>query len=198
MPRAGLTPQAVVAEAEKMVDDLGFDGLTLAALAARLGVRQPSLYKHIEGADDLRRAITVRAARELTDVLTRAAVGRSRGDAIMAAAGAYREWAHAHPGRYQLSLAAPPPGDPEVEKVAADFLRLWGDVLSGFGLAGDDVIDAIRGIRSALHGFVSLEAAAAFAMPRGADRSFRRLVSALVAALEHWSTESGAATETLP
>src|ERR1700761_3967435 len=175
-----------------MVDDLGFEALTLAALAARLGVKQPSLYKHVDGVPGLRRAITMRAARELTDTLGRAAVGRSRGDAIMAVAVAYREWAHAHPGRYQLSLAAPPPGDPEVERVAADFLRLWGDVLSGFGLAGEDAIDAIRGIRSALHGFVSLEAAGAFAMPRDIDRSFRRLVAALIAALEHRSDESNA------
>jgi AcrR family transcriptional regulator len=188
----------VVAEAEKMVDDLGFEGLTLASLAGRLGVRQPSLYKHIDGVAGLRRAITMRAAREVTDTLTRAAVGRSRGDAIMAVADAYRAWAHAHPGRYQLSLAAPPPGDPAAEKVAADFLRLWGDVLAGFGLAGEDAIDAIRGIRSALHGFVSLEAAGAFAMPRDIDRSFHRLVAALVAALEHWSTEASAAAEALP
>jgi len=68
------------------------------------------------------------------------------------------------------------------------------DVLSGFGLEGDDAIDAIRGIRSALHGFVSLEAAGAFAMPQDVNRSFRRLVAVLIDALDHWSAESDAAT----
>jgi AcrR family transcriptional regulator len=198
VPRAGLTPQAVVAEAERMVDEAGLERLTLAALAERLGVRQPSLYKHIDGVAGLRRAITIRAGRELTGVLSRAAVGRARGDAVAAVAGAYREWAHAHPDRYQLSTVAPEPADAEVEAVAAGFLTMFGDVLSGFGLTGEDAIDAIRGIRSALHGFVSLEAAGAFAMPRDIDRSFRRLVSALIVALDHWSDESNAATETLP
>jgi AcrR family transcriptional regulator len=187
----------VVAEAEKMVDDLGFEGLTLAALAERLGVRQPSLYKHIEGVAGLRRAIAVRAAGELTEVLARAAVGRSRGDAVTAVAGAYREWARAHPGRYQVSQMAPEPGNAEMEKVAVSFVQMFSAVLSGFGLAGEDAVDAIRGIRSALHGFVSLEAAGAFAMPLDIDRSFRRLVSALVAALDHWNTESDPAAETL-
>jgi AcrR family transcriptional regulator len=187
----------VVEEAERMADDVGFEGLTLAAVAERLGVRQPSLYKHIAGIAGLRRAIAVRAAAELTEVLGRAAVGRSRGDAIAAVAGAYREWGLAHPGRYQASQAAPVPGDAEYEKVGTDFVRMFSAVLSGFGLAGDDTVDAIRGIRSALHGFVSLEAGGAFAMPLDIDRSFRRLVSATVAALDHWSTEANAAAETL-
>jgi AcrR family transcriptional regulator len=176
-----------------MVDDLGLEGLTLVALAERLGVRQPSLYKHIEGVAGLRRAIAVQAARDLSGTLGRAAIGRSRGDAIVAVADAYREWAHAHPVRYQLSQPAPRPGDAEHEKVAADFIQMFTDVLSGFGLEGDDAIDAIRGIRSVLHGFVSLEAAGAFAMPQDINRSFRRLVAALIDALDHWSAESDAA-----
>ena len=193
MPRVGLTSAAVVAEAERMVDDLGMDGLTLAALAARLGVRQPSLYKHVDGVAGLRRAIAVRAAREMTETLGRAAVGRSRGDAITAIADAHREWALAHPGRYQVAQAPPVPGDVEHEQVAADFLRMYTDVLSGFGLVGADAIDAIRGLRSALHGFVSLEADGMFAMPYDIDRSFRRLIGALIDALGHWSAEPEAA-----
>ena len=46
MPRAGLTPQRVVVEAEELADLVGLNRLTLAELAARLGVRLPSLYKH--------------------------------------------------------------------------------------------------------------------------------------------------------
>jgi AcrR family transcriptional regulator len=205
VPRAGLTPRAVVEEAERMVDDVGFEGMTLAALAERLGVRQPSLYKHIDGVAGLRRAIAIRAARELTEVLGRAAVGRARGDAITAMAAAHRKWGLAHPGRYQVSQTAPelyqasriaPDPGGEHEKVVSDYVQMFSDVLSGFGLAGDDAIDAIRGIRAALHGFVSLEAGGGFAMPHDIDRSHRRLVAALVDALDHWAT--GSAPAALP
>ncbi|HJY03666.1 MAG TPA: TetR family transcriptional regulator, partial [Streptosporangiaceae bacterium] len=51
MPRAGLTEARVVDEAEQMADEVGLSGLTLAALADRLGVRYPSLYKHVDGMD---------------------------------------------------------------------------------------------------------------------------------------------------
>ena len=47
MPRAGLNTDRVVAAAAELADEVGLDQLTLAALAARLGVRQPSLYKHV-------------------------------------------------------------------------------------------------------------------------------------------------------
>ncbi|MEV1143797.1 TetR family transcriptional regulator, partial [Micromonospora sp. NPDC049799] len=53
MPRAGLTPQTVVRAAADLADEVGLDRLTLAAVAARLGVALPSLYKHVRGADAL-------------------------------------------------------------------------------------------------------------------------------------------------
>ena len=54
MPRAGLNGDRVVDEAERIADEVGLANLTLAALAERLGVRQPSLYKHIDGLAGLR------------------------------------------------------------------------------------------------------------------------------------------------
>ena len=61
MARAGLSEAVVIEEAERLIDEVGLARLTLAELAARLGVRQPSLYKHIEGFDGLVRSISVRA-----------------------------------------------------------------------------------------------------------------------------------------
>ena len=180
-----------------MVDEVGFEGMTLAALAERLGVRQPSLYKHIDGVADLRRAIAIRATREVTRVLSRAAVGRARGDAITAMAVAHRKWAIAHPGRYQVAQTAPelfrayrgtPELEAELEQVETDYIGMFTDVLSGFGFTGDDAIDAIRSVRAALHGFVSLETNGGFAMPHDVDRSYDWLVTALVDALEHRAT----------
>jgi len=72
----------VLEEAERVADEVGLSQLTLACLAARLGVRQPSLYKHIDGMDGLQRGLAVRAKNELAAILARAAIGRERGDAI--------------------------------------------------------------------------------------------------------------------
>lgn len=183
MPRAGLTPDRVVAEAELLIDQIGQDGLTLAALAENLGVRQPSLYKHIDGLPALHRTIAVRAKAELADVLGRAAVGKSRDDAVRALASAYRSWAHQHPGRYQATLRAPNADDPDDEAASAAAVTVLLDVLAGYQLHGADAVHAARTLRSALHGFVSLEAAGGFGLPHSIDDSYNRLVETCLTAL---------------
>jgi AcrR family transcriptional regulator len=187
VPRAGLTTDRVVAAAADLADEVGPDQLTLAALAARLGVRQPSLYKHVASLDSLRQLVAKRAKEEFADVLGRAAIGRARDDALVAMAHAWRAWAIDHPGRYQIGQRAPAPGEAEHLAVADRFVAVMTAVMAGYGLDGDDAIDAVRVFRSALHGFVSLEVNRGFGMPFSIDRSFDRLVRALLVALSSWS-----------
>ena len=176
MPRAGLSRAVIAADAAEVADESGWDQLTLAAVAARFGVRQPSLYKHVAGLGELRRDISVLAARELHEELSAAAVGKSGTDAMHAMADAYRTFARKHPGRYAASVIAPAPGDVEYEQVAAGIVRTVSAVLAEYGLTGDDAIHAIRGLRALMHGFVALEAAGGFALPQDLDESYRRLV----------------------
>jgi AcrR family transcriptional regulator len=187
VPRAGLNTDRVVAKAAQLADEVGLDHLTLAALAARLGVRQPSLYKHVASIDALQRLISMRGKAELAEVLGRAAIGRARDDALVAMAHAWRAWALDHPGRYQAAERGAAPGDAEHEEVSRRTLAVMMAVMDGYGLDGDDAVDAIRAYRAALHGFVSLEANYGFAFPANVDRSFDRLVRALVRAVSSWS-----------
>ena len=176
MPRAGLSRAVIAADAAELADESGWDQLTLAAVAARFGVRQPSLYKHIAGLAELRRDVSVLAGRELHDELTSAAVGKSGPEALHAMADAYRTFAKKHPGRYAASVIAPLPGDAEYEQVAVGIVRTVTAVLAGYDLSGDDAVHAIRGLRALMHGFVSLEAADGFALPLDLDESYRRLI----------------------
>lgn len=187
VPRAGLTRLRVIDEAEHIVDEVGLSRLTLAVLAQRLGVRQPSIYKHVDSVDDLQRSMALRAKQELTDTLVRATVGRSRSDAIMSMAWAYRRWALEHPGRYTLTQRPFTSGD--IEGVAADLavVEIVAAVLTGYDLRDDDATDAIRALRAALHGFVVLEIGGGFGLPADIDRSFERLIAGIEMALPRWS-----------
>jgi AcrR family transcriptional regulator len=186
MPRAGLTPQRVVEEAGAVADATGLDRLTLAAVADRFGVAVPSLYKHVSGLDGLRRDLAVQAVRELTAALSRAAVGRAGRDALHVMADAYRAYATAHPGRYAASVRAPAPDDTEHLAAADDALGVFFSVLAGYGIRGGDAIDAIRGLRAAMHGFVALETGGGFGLPHSVDASYHRLVDALDTAFRTW------------
>ncbi len=195
MPRAGLTRAKVVTEAAAVVDETGWDRLSLAAVAERLGVRLPSLYKHIDSLDGLRADLAILGTGELGQALTAAAIGRSGPDALQAIATAYRGYAHRHPGRYAATVRAPRPENSAHTAATDAVLQTVLAVLAGYQLDGDDAIDAARALRAALHGFASLEASAGFGLPRDVDRSFGRLVTGLNLALTHWATIEQGATE---
>ena len=186
MPRAGLTPDLVVSEAARIADQTGYEGLTLAAVAQRFGVAVPSLYKHVPGLEALRRSVAALAIRELGRALNDAVRDAGRHGVLVAMAHAYRRYARSHPGRYAATLRAPGPGEPEAVEATDAALQTVFSVLAGYGLHGPDAIDATRALRSALHGFVDLEAAGGFGLPQDVDRSFDRLVEVLDAALRGW------------
>jgi AcrR family transcriptional regulator len=186
MARAGLTHQRVVQEAAMVADAVGLDRLALATVAGRFGVSLPSLYKHVRGLDGLRRDLAVLGVRELTAALSAAAAGRAGRDALHAVARAYRDYAKAHPGRAAAAVRAPASGDAEHLAAAEDAVAILAAVVAGYGITGADAIDAIRGLRAAMHGFVTLEAAGGFGLPQSVEASYTRLVDALDTAFAAW------------
>ena len=154
--------------------------MTLAALAAHLGVRVPSLYNHIAGQADLRRELALMGLRDLAARITRAAVGKAADDAILALAHAYRRFAGEHPRLYAVALRAPDPADDKLLSVSEEILSVLRDVLVAYDLRDADATHAVRGLHSLLHGFVALEAAGGFALPLDLDESFDRALRVFV------------------
>ena len=89
--RAGLDRAQVIETAAVIADESGADGLTLAALAARLGVRSQSLYAHVDGLDGLRRDLAVHGQQELARRLGRRGHGSGRGGRAPGAGRGVRE-----------------------------------------------------------------------------------------------------------
>jgi AcrR family transcriptional regulator len=172
----------VLDAAVAVVDARGPDGLTLAAVAERVGIRTPSLYAHVDGLAGLKLELRLRGVDRLGAELQRAAVGRSGRDAVHAIARAYRDFARAHPGLYGLTQVGD--GDERVARASAAVVGTVVAVLAGYGLAGTDAIHATRVLRSSLHGFVSLEAGGGFALALDLNETFDVLLDALDAGLE--------------
>jgi AcrR family transcriptional regulator len=183
MPRAGLTREKIALTAAELVD--GGERLTIAAVAQRLGVSGPAIYKHRAGLDELQRDVAVLAVTELTAALSAATVGRAGPEALRAAADAYRAYGREHPGRLAASVRAPAPGDAEHEAASDAALTVLTGVLRGYDLADDELVDALRTVRAAFHGFAALEAAGGFGLPRDIDATFARYVDTIHAGLTH-------------
>jgi AcrR family transcriptional regulator len=181
MARVRLDPEAVVTAAAGLADDEGLPQLTLARLAAALGIRTPSLYTHVDSLADLLARLGARGTREMAAVLQAAAAGRAGADALRAVADAYRTYAHAHPGSYAAMQVASDHEDNQTAGAAA--VGVFLAVLDGYGIAGDAAIHAVRAVRSALHGFVALEREGGFGIALSVDESFATLVQMLDAGL---------------
>ncbi|MEV7983826.1 WHG domain-containing protein [Micromonospora sp. NPDC085948] len=178
VPRAGLDPGAVVAAGAALADEVGFAELTMARLAERVGVRTPSLYKHIASQDDLNRRIAALAIAEAADAIGAATQGRSGRHALAAAARALRDFVVAHPGRYAATLGITPTG-PDDPIVIAERRALgpFEAVLRGYDIAPQDITHALRALRSMFHGFATLQATNGFQWSTDIDESFEWLIN---------------------
>jgi hypothetical protein len=96
----------------------------------------------------------------------------------------------AEPGIYAGTVRAPDPDDEEHTEAVGQLLAVVFAVLAGYGIDGDDAIDATRALHATLHGFVTLEREGSFKMARSVDTSFNRLLGALDDAFQNWGTHS--------
>lgn len=190
MPRAGLTPDRITAAAVDLADQVGFENVSLSALARHFGVKDASLYSHVRNLQDLRgrMALLMRRRDDRPDRGGRRRAGFYK-DALAAFAGAYREYALRHPGRYaatQLPVdQALVTDSPALRRTA----EITYGMLRAYGLEEPDLTDAVRLLRSTFHGFCALEAGGGFGAPRDLRRSWDRSVEALHLALTHWPRE---------
>lgn len=177
MPRAGLSADTVIDAAADIADSAGIESLTLARLAARLGVRPPSLYKHLAGLEDILRALSLRGLEEADRRLQRATIGKSCDAALFALAKAYWQFSRDRPGLYAASLRMAKPGERAIGAANDRLIFTVHAVLAGYGISGDDLVHAARGLRAIIHGFVSLDASGAFRLKRDLEESFIRLLT---------------------
>jgi AcrR family transcriptional regulator len=97
------TPRArqIIDTARALLEAVSSDGLTMRRLADELGIRAPSLYKHVDGRPAIELAL-VETGLDETGLALHAAVAGSNGDPVSDLLGAYRAMGLANPELYRL------------------------------------------------------------------------------------------------
>ncbi|WP_101948297.1 TetR/AcrR family transcriptional regulator [Mycobacterium sp. 3519A] len=181
---ARLSRDSIVNAALTFLDREGWDALTINALAAQLGTKGPSLYNHVQSLEDLRRSVRMRVVGDIIEMLNTVGQGRTRDDAVMVMASAYRSYAHHHPGRYSAFTRMPLGGDdPEFTDATRAAAAPVISVLASYGLDGEAAFYAALEFWSAMHGFVLLEMTGAMT-GIDADAVFTDMVMKLAAGME--------------
>ncbi len=189
---AKLSRDGIIDGALTFLDREGWDALTINALAMQLGTKGPSLYNHVDSLEDLRRAVRIRVIDDIITMLNRVGEGRARDDAVLVMAGAYRSYAHHHPGRYSAFTRMPLGGDdPEYTAATRGAAAPVIAVLSSYGLDGEAAFYAAIEFWSAMHGFVLLEMTGVMD-EIDTDALFSDMVLRLAAGLEMRTVSDGA------
>jgi AcrR family transcriptional regulator len=153
-----LSRDRIVTRAIEVVDEAGFEALTLRSLAADLGVSAPAFYDHIESKDDLLRAVAEVGYAELSERF-RAAALDDPVEHLRATANAYVDFALARPGRFRLMFQYRPEavsGRDELAHPAASVvfdhgLAAVAGVIGSGRMAGDPLEQAMA-LWAAIHG----------------------------------------------
>jgi AcrR family transcriptional regulator len=185
----GLTTDRLVRAGADLADEVGFDQVTVSALARHFDVKVASLYSHVRNSQDLKTRIALLALAELADRAAAALAGRAGKDALAAFADVYRDYAREHPGRY---AAARLRLDPETaaDSAGVRHARMTRAILRGYHLTEPDETHAVRLLGSVFHGYVSLELAGGFdhSAP-DSQETWTRIVDALDALLRNWPAQ---------
>ena len=188
MKRPGLTEARLVQAAAELADESGLSAVTLSALARRFDVRPASIYSHLAGLDDLLDLTAAFALQELADALAEALPGKAGRAALFAFADAHRDYATAHPGRWQAAQRSVSP-QAAAGSAGGVIARSARAIMSSYGLSSDDEVHAVRLLGSAINGFVALESGGGFDhSDPPAAASWTRVLDAIDTSLRNWPT----------
>lgn len=183
--KAGLDKDIILKTAADLADAEGIANVTLKALAEKLGVKPPSLYKHINGLEELNKALMLYGWKSLEKKVTRAAVGKSKEDAIRAIFYAYRDYVKEHPGVFEAMQWYNMYQSEENLQATEEVVAVLFQVLSAYDLQEEQKVHIVRMFRVFLQGFLMVEIHGGFGNPVSITESFDFSLEILLNGIEN-------------
>jgi|SRR5690625_5261616 len=182
------TPDAIVAAGRAIVEDRGLDALTMSAVAERVGVRAPSLYKRVGDRDALVRGIAESTVDDLGARMHAAVeqvetgAGDCPRDVLITLGHELRAFAHEYPNGFRLIFG------PLSAAARPDLAALWRATRpmldAATELAGEvHALEAARTLTAWANGFLIMELADAFRLGGDLDDAYKWGLTSIVDAM---------------
>lgn len=184
LSKTRLSRAVVIDRAAVIADAEGIDAVTLSRIAHDAGVKQPALYRHVTGIEELWMLLSLRARDILVSQLNEAIAHTDREKSVLAAAHAWRTFVQQHPGLYSATDRVPSVGDADVELSLTRVVAALTAALDGYALTNAQRAHCARSLRSALHGFCVLEKDMGHPEPYAIDNSLVQLVELFCRGIE--------------
>ncbi|MBD7956363.1 TetR/AcrR family transcriptional regulator [Microbacterium sp. Sa4CUA7] len=165
------TLPAIVAAARDLLEEGGPTKVSMQAVAERVGVRAPSLYKRVRDRDALLQLVAEATVDDLGTALA------ASDHTLAGLARAYRSFAHTHPEGFRHLYASSPDLAP-LQRASAPVLQAAREAVGE-----QRALDAARFVTAWATGFVSMELAGAFRLGGDVDAAFEYGLTQLQAAL---------------
>lgn len=171
--KVGLDKNIIIEAAANIADERGIANVTLKVLAAELGIKSPSLYKHFSGGlDELNKELMLYGWRILEANITQAAIGKSKDDAIRAICLAYRKFVAGHKGVFEAMQWYNMYQSEEHLQASRGVIAVLFRVLEAYGVTDEQKVHIVRMLRGFLQGFSTIESHGGFGNPTPIDDTF--------------------------
>lgn len=171
--KMGLDKKTILEAAAQIADERGIASVTLKVLAAELGIKPPSLYKHFnDGLDELNKELMLYGWRCLESEITKAAIGKAKDEAIMAVCYAYRNFVAEHKGVFEAMQWYNMYLSEEHLQATEGMVSVFFQVLDAYGLDEGQKVHVVRMFRGFLQGFASIDSHGGYGNPLPIEDSF--------------------------
>lgn len=169
----------IVEQAHAMIEAEGVDALSLHKLATALGVKAPSLYRHLRNKAELVQAVNFLTLRRLMAALQEVStnVPASPTVQLLEIAKAFRRFAYESPHTYVLAFTSADRGNED--QLVALVLPLQQIIAKISGQA--ESLTALRGLLALVHGFVMLELHQQLRRGGDLEAAFERVIQVYLA-----------------
>ncbi len=181
-----ITKEIVLQTAVNIADRKGLAGVSLKEIADVLGIKSPSVYKHIPGGlTQIKHEIMVLGWREIDEVIVRRTAGKAGDDSVMALCRAFREYANQHPGVFEALQWHNSYTSVENDDATKGIIQTLYQIIDAYELREDEKLHILRMLRAFVEGYSLIENHGGFGNPLSLDESFDYAVSAMIRGMKH-------------
>lgn len=155
--RKGLSKEKIVEAAIELLEENGYEDFSVHKLAEKLDVKAASLYNHIRSIDEINFEMGLKTASELVKVQLAAMEGKSRQEAVLALALAFREFVFSHPESFKMIMVLPGTYPTRSRNYRLQIQEPIMEALKLYQISEDQRAHWYRILRSTMHGFVFYE-----------------------------------------
>ena len=179
--RGALSKQSIIDTTIKIADAKGLSNVTLKELAAKLGVKPPSLYKHFPGGlNEIYEQVRVVSWHSIDREIMRSAVGKSKDEAIKAMCYAFRNFAVQHPGAFEVLQWHNSYISDLNKQATKGIITSLNQVLEAYKMTEAQKLHILRFLRGFVQGFSTIEVHAGFGDPVSIDDSFEFAIEIMI------------------